>query len=252
MHITFIGSGNVATHYALALHACGHTIDQVWSRDFDHAELLASRVQAQATNHLAELRQGADVYVMAVTDDALFDIALDVQFGDALVLHTSGATSMQVLRSTSTRYGVVWSPQSFVRDFALDYPTLPFCIEGNCQQAEEMIKTLFGAVSSHLYPTTLEQRRYLHLAAVMVNNFTNGLYATAQQLCAQQQVPFEILLPIIQTTAQKAGYGDVRLQLTGPAVRHDQKTLDAHRKLLADNPQLLDLYDRLTELLQSL
>lgn len=252
MHISFIGSGNVATHYALALQACGHTIDQVWSRDFDHAELLASRVGAYPTNHLAELRQGADVYIMAVSDDALFDIALDVQFGKALVLHTSGATSIQVLRSTSQNYGVAWSPQSFVRDFALDYPTLPFCIEGNTPKAEETIERLFCAVSPHIYHTTLEQRRYLHLAAVMVNNFTNGLYAAAQQICARQQVPFEILLPIIRTTAQKAGYGDVRLQLTGPAVRHDQKTIDSHRRLLADSPRLLDLYDRLTELLQSL
>lgn len=251
MHISFIGSGNVATHYALALHACGHTIDQVWSRDFDHAELLAGRVQAQPADRLEQLRQGADAYILAVPDDALFDVALDVQFGDALVLHTSGATSVQVLRSTSKNYGVAWSPQSFVRDFALDYSTLPFCIEGNTPEAEARLESLFASVSPHICHAGLEQRRHLHLAAVMVNNFTNALYVEAQQICEQQQLPFELLLPIIRTTAQKAGCGDVRLQLTGPAVRHDQKTLDAHRRLLAGQPRLLDLYDRLTELLQS-
>lgn len=251
MHITFVGSGNVATHYALALHACGHAIDQVWSRDMDHAELLAARVQAVPVCRLSDLRPGADAYILAVPDDALFDLALDLQFGSALVVHTSGATSIQVLRSTSANYGVAWSPQSFVRDFALDYSALPFCIEGNTPEAEARLESLFASVSPHICHAGLEQRRHLHLAAVMVNNFTNALYVTAQQICARQQIPFDLLLPIIRTTAQKAGCGDVRLQLTGPAVRHDQKTIDAHRRLLADQPPLLDLYDRLTALLQS-
>lgn len=252
MRISFVGSGNVATHYALALQACGHTFQQVWSRDMRHAETLAWRINAEAVNQLDHLFEEADLVIVAVPDDALFDIALDLQFGDALVIHTSGATSMQVLRSTSNNYGVVWSPQSFVRYFAMDYATLPFCIEANSPKAEQQLEEIFVQISPHIYHTSLEQRRYLHLAAVMVNNFTNGLYATAQQLCEKHQLPFEILMPIILSTAKKAGYGDVRPQLTGPAVRHDQKTIDAHRRLLADNPQILDLYDRFTSLLQSL
>lgn len=252
MRISLYGSGNVATHYALALQACGHTFQQVWSRDIRHAEPLAWRLNAEAVDKLDHMFEEADLVIVAVPDDALFDLALDIQHGEALVVHTSGATSMQVLRSTSANHGVVWSPQTFVRDFAMDYATLPFCIEANNTQSEQQLEEIFAQVSPLICHTTLEQRRCLHLAAVLVNNFTNGLYATAQQMCQQQQLPFEMLLPIIRTTAQRAGCGDVRLQLTGPAVRHDQKTIDTHRRLLADQPQLLELYDRLTALLQSL
>ena len=53
-------------------------------------------------------------------------------------------------------------------------------------------------------------------------------------------------------TARKVQWGDVRYQLTGPAVRNDTKTLAVHRKLLADDKATLQLYNRLTDLLRSL
>ena len=182
----------------------------------------------------------------------MFELAGDLRLGNALLLHTSGATPIEVLKHCSTRYGVLWAPQSFVRDAAMDYSELPFCIEGSDPKAEEEIAALAGTVSSHIYRTSLGQRQYLHLAAVFVNNFTNGLYAVAQQVCREQDVPFEILYPIIQTTARKAQWGDVRYQLTGPAVRNDRKTIDAHRRLLAHDKQMLEVYDLLTELVQKI
>ena len=227
MRISFIGSGNVATHLALAFYGCGHVVEQVWSRNIDHA-------------------------ILAIPDDALFELAGDLRLGNALLLHTSGATPIEVLKHCSTRYGVLWAPQSFVRDAAMDYSELPFCIEGSDPKAEEEIAALAGTVSSHIYRTSLGQRQYLHLAAVFVNNFTNGLYAVAQQVCREQDVPFEILYPIIQTTARKAQWGDVRYQLTGPAVRNDRKTIDAHRRLLAHDKQMLEVYDLMTELVQKI
>ena len=251
MKISVIGSGNVATHFARAMYQRGHSIDQVWSRSLAHAQLLADKVEAEPINDFSQLRLQSAVFIMAISDDALHEVAPILHLGDALVLHTSGATSIEVLHSTSSRYGVLWSPQTFIRDVALNYSELPFCIEGNTLQTENDIEELVGGVSDHIYHTNQEQRRYLHLSAVMVNNFTNCLYGMAQQLCDEHGVPFEILYPIITTTAQKVQLGDVRYQMTGPAIRKDEKTLDAHRALLADDPQLLKLYNELTHLIQN-
>ena len=248
MRITFIGSGNVATHLALTLHGRGHVIEQVWSRNIEHATLLASRVDAEPINKLSKLNVDANVFILAVSDDALFTLANDIRVNNALVLHTSGATPMEVLKDCSTRYGVLWSPQSFVRDVALEYSELPFCIEGCDSDTEETIEEFVGIISSHIYHTDLKQRQYLHLSAVFVNNFTNGLYGVAQQICREQNLPFEILHPLILNTARKVTWGDVRYQLTGPAVRKDRKTLDSHRHLLDENPYLQELYNRMTEL----
>lgn len=248
MRVSFIGSGNVATHLALALFDRGNEIGQVWSRNIDHASLLASRVSADPISKLSALAGDADVYVVAVSDDVLFSLANDIRVNNALVLHTSGATPKEVLKYCSRRYGVLWSPQSFVRDMALDYSGLPFCIEGCDSKTEEDIEAFASLISPHVYRTDLKQRQYLHLSAVFVNNFTNGLYGVAQRICREQNVPFEVLHPLILNTANKVTWGDVRYQLTGPAVREDHRTLDAHRRLLAGEPYLLDLYDRLTDL----
>ena len=177
MRVSFIGSGNVATHLALALFNRGHVIDQIWSRDIEHAKLLANRVEAHPIDDLGQLYGNANIYIIAVSDDAIEDVARQLHMQNAIVMHTSGATPMDVLSTTSKRYGVLWSPQTFVRDVALDYSELPFCIEGNTLDTENSIAEFIGMISSHIFRTDFQQRQYLHLSAVFVNNFTNGLAA---------------------------------------------------------------------------
>ena len=252
MRISIIGSGNVATHLALALYGRGHKIDQIWSRNLDHATTLAQRVEATPIDDISQLIPNANVYILAVAADAIRSLAKDIRVGNALVLHTSGATPKEVLEDCSFRFGVLWSPQTFIRDVALEYNELPFCIEGSDPKTEDDIEEFIGMISQHIYHTNLQQRQYLHLSAVFVNNFTNGLYGIAQKICREHDVPFEILHPLVLNTARKVQWGDVRYQLTGPAVRNDTKTLAVHRKLLADDKATLQLYNRLTDLLRSL
>lgn len=249
--LSIIGSGNVATHLALALHNSGLTVRQVLSREFDHAVALASRIGAQPINKTSLLDDQSDVYLLAVNDDALYDLALDLHLPAALVLHTSGCTPSTVLKPVSRRYGVVWSPQTFMRDIAMDYSRLPLCIEGSTPTVEEEIEALFSRLTTHISHLDYEQRRWAHLAAVMVNNFGNAINALAQETLEQHGIDFSILRPLAEGTVRKMDYGPLWPQQTGPARRHDQKTLDAQRRLLADNPQLLQLYDLMTEIIQS-
>lgn len=248
--ISIIGSGNVATHLALAFHQAGHTIRQVLSREFDHAFLLASRVGAQPIDKAALLDTESEVYILAVNDDALYDLALDLRLPNALVVHTSGSTPATVLKPVSRRYGVVWSPQTFVRDLAMDYSRLPLCIEGCNPAVEADIMALFSSVSNHIYTLDFEQRRWAHLAAVMVSNFGNAINALAQEVSEKHGIDFAMLRPLAEMTVKKMDYGPLWPQQTGPARRHDQKTLDTQRRLLADDPKMLKLYDFLTEIIQ--
>ncbi len=250
-NISIVGSGNVATHLALALHDAGCTVHQVLSRSFEHAQMLARRVDAQPIDRWQRLDEDADVYLLAVTDDALYDLALDLRLPSALVLHTSGSTPLTVLKPISRRHGVVWSPQTFVRDIAMDYRRLPLCIEGSSPEVEVEMEELMSLVSPCIYHLDHEQRRQAHLAAVWVSNFVNALNATAQDLMARNGLDFDMLRPLAEQILRKWDYGNLWLQQTGPAIRHDEKTLNAQRRLLLDQPQLLALYDQLTELIQS-
>lgn len=248
--ITFIGSGNVASHLAKAFHAVGYQILQVWSREYDHAEALANQVFAEPIDRLNLLYPTADVYILAVADDALFDMALDLRLRDALVLHTAGAVSLKVLQPISRRHGVLWSPQTFIRDVQMDYAELPFCIEGSSPEVENQIRELLQSVSSHIFSVSSQQRQWLHLAAVMTNNFGNAINALAQNILEAHDIPFEILHPLISMTAEKIKQGGLWQQQTGPARRQDQKTIDNQRRLIADDAQLLELYDLMTQLIQ--
>ena len=249
-NISIVGAGNVATHMALALNAAGHTIRQILSRTLDHAQLLASRVGAKAINNPLQLDKDIDVCLLAVGDDALYDLALDLRLPTTLVIHTSGSTPIKVLAPISARYGVVWSPQTFIRDIAMDYPTLPLCIEGSTPRAEAEIEELMGSISQHIYHLNQEQRSHAHLAAVMVSNFTCAIDAIAQQYAEQHDIPFDILRPLAEQTLRKWDYGNLWAQLTGPARRHDEKTLTTHRRLLRDNQEAAQLYNLLTDIIQ--
>lgn len=260
MKITILGSGNVATHLALALRQAGHQIVQIWSRDFDHAEQLAELVYAEPTNRLNLLYPTSDVYILAVSDDALFDLALDFQMREALVVHTSGSVSMNVLRPMSRHYGVLYAPQSFVRTVAMDYSQLPFCLEASDEESMKKLEMLARSVSENIYHISSSERQWLHVASVMVNNFGNALNALAQDLLKKQGISFEILRPLIQITAEKAMLSIKahdnpeeeptlwRLQ-TGPAVRGDEKTLSRHVAMLKESPDLQRLYEMMTEII---
>ena len=248
--ISIVGSGNVATHLSLALHNTGCEIRQILSRSLEHAQLLARRVDAHAICQWERLDGDADMYLLCVPDDALYDLALDLRLPDALVVHTSGATPLSVLHPISKRCGVVWSPQTFVRDIAMDYSQLPLCIEGSDPASERQLLQLFSRFTQHLHVMNSEARRQTHLAAVMVSNFVGALNATAHDYLRSHGIDPSLLRPLAEQTLHKWDYGNLWLQQTGPAARRDEKTLAAQRRMLADEPALLELYNVMTDLIQ--
>jgi len=112
MKVVCIGSGNVATHLARGLRSAGHDVVQVWSRLPEHTEMLAKELNAQAITNLAELDVTADLYVVAVKDDAIPSVSASLKDIQGMVVHTSGATAMQVLESCS-HHGVFYPLQTF-------------------------------------------------------------------------------------------------------------------------------------------
>lgn len=250
MKIVVVGSGNVATHFARAFHASGNDIVQVYSRNIAHAQVLASQLDAQAIDRFADLADDAHLYLLAIPDDALYEVVTQIAPKRGIVVHTSGSVPMDVLKPLSAKIGVVYSPQTFVKSLEMNYSELPFCIEASDDEVLERLKDLVAPVSKKIYEISSEQRRKLHLAAVFVNNFVNAMNATAQELLDADGIPFEILYPLIAGTAQKATLGDLWKLQTGPAVRGDEKTISNHKKLLSGDGDLLEIYSLITNIIQ--
>ena len=249
--ISVVGSGNVATHLTIALHNAGCTVRQVLSRSYDHAQRLAMRVDAVPIDNPLRLDEDIDVCLLCVGDDALYDLALDLRLRDSIVLHTSGTTPAPILKHISPRYGVVWSPQTFVRDIAMDYTRLPLFIEGSSPSFEKDIEELMRLVSPCIHHLDGEQRLHAHLAAVMVSNYVCALNPPAQDYMHSHNRDSERLRPPAEQTPRKWDYGNLWTQMTGPAARRDEKTIATQRKLLADKPEMLRLYDLMNEIIQT-
>ena len=247
MRITIIGSGNVATHLAAAFKNAGHNIVQVYSRDLQNASLLAYHVKAEAIDNLDHINPGTDLFVIAVKDDAIESIASALAKYQKLIIHTSGATDLQVLLKYTQNVGVFYPLQTFSKTKEVNFNTVPLCIEGANEQITSILNELAYTITQNVYRINSAERKTLHLAAVFACNFPNYLYYLSQQLLADQKLPFDLLRPLILETAEKVQEHLPANVQTGPAVRNDEKTMDAHLQLLHENPELQQLYKLLSQ-----
>jgi predicted short-subunit dehydrogenase-like oxidoreductase (DUF2520 family) len=247
MRIALLGSGNVATHLGRALRDAGEEIVQVWSRNPENAAALAMELNAGAVNDPDLVTTEADLYILAVNDDAILTVVSMLPVHDRLVVHTSGSTGMEVLRNASDRIGVLYPLQTFSKSREVDFSVVPLAIEGNSEQVMQTLEDLARKISGHVLRMDSRQRRALHVAAVFACNFTNHLYALAAGILDRNQLDFDLLRPLIRETAEKVQSfmpSDVQ---TGPAVRGDEETMRKHLEFLTEHPELGALYRELSQ-----
>jgi len=247
MRITLIGSGNVATHLGAAFKNAGHKIIQVYSRNLEHAALLAYHVKAEPVNDLRQISPDTDVFIISVNDDAIGEIADAISKHNKILLHTSGATDLSVLLKYTQVAGVFYPLQTFSKTKELDFRKVPLCIEGASNDITVQIKELAQTVSNHVYEVDSARRRVLHLAAVFACNFPNYLYTIAQQLLVQHQLDFDMIRPLIAETADKAVQQLPATVQTGPAVRNDMTTMSKHLEMLQNEPFMQQVYELLSQ-----
>ena len=246
MKIVVIGSGNVATHLSLALKAAGEEIVQVFSLNLSNAEALAKRIQAEPISNISKVNRLADLYIICVKDDAISKIAKKLNGIDGLVVHTSGSTDLNVLSSELKHAGIFYPLQTFSKTKDVDFANIPICIEATDAKQLEILKNIAHKLSFKVYEIDSEQRRVLHLAAVFACNFTNHMYAMANQILVNNNIDFDIIKPLITETADKILNDLPENVQTGPAVRNDDNTINKHLTMLADLPKLQEIYTTLS------
>lgn len=246
MKIVFLGSGNVATHLALAFEASGQQIMQVWSRSKVNAAQLAAEVNASPIEDFSSLDRNADLYLVAVKDEAINDLVPALKGLKGVVAHTSGATALEVLEGLE-KFGVFYPLQTFSKQKAVNLSNTPMCLEANSIATLDVLQAAAKLISSAQYMVNSEQRKVLHLAAVFACNFSNHLYHLGYSILEANGLDFELLKPLILETARKiedARPFDVQ---TGPAIRGDQETMVKHLRLLDDRRDLQEIYKTLSE-----
>lgn len=246
MDIVLVGSGNVATVLGRRLLGAGHVITQVFSRNAGHAATLAAMLRSAAVTSVKEIVATADIYIFAISDDELEKVHEWGFSSQQVVVHTAGSVSREALKAISPRYGVLY-PLQTLRKEKDPVNDIPFLIDGNVTSVSEEIFALASSVSKDVRYAGDEERARLHLAAVMVNNFSNHLYTLAASYCASAGADFGVLYPLILEGAMRLKDSSPAAMQTGPAIRNDQQTIARQREKLRNYPELLQVYDVFTK-----
>lgn len=234
MQIVLIGQGNVATnlHYAFALKGL--------------------RTQMVSSREGLDSLPVADVYIYAVRDEALLEVVQKVaeegqkltntHLRNALHLHTSGTMPLSVFENTFPHVGIVYFFQTFSKIKLIeDFSQIPVFVESKQIDDLSAIFSLAQTLTPRVYEATQHDRERLHIAGVFANNFTNQMYAIAADLLKDTHIPFRVLLPLIDQTAEKIHHLSPRDAQTGPAKRHDEQVMNHHLSLL-NTPEQKQLY----------
>lgn len=245
MSVSFIGSGNVAWHLAPALDNTDFPVREVFSAHRKNAAALADRLyQAEVKASLDFSSSASRIFIIAVNDDAIQDIAQDIVVPqDAIVVHTSGSQPMGVLGYTGTEnIGVFYPLQTFTKTQKIDLKEIPILVESENADTERVLMAMGKALSKKVYKVTSQHRKSLHVAAVFASNFTNHMITIAQQILEDKGLDLELLKPLIVETINKSlAIGPEKAQ-TGPAKRGDLEILDKHIEFLQHDEKLSEIY----------
>lgn len=235
MKIVFIGAGNVATHLATELNKYDNNILQIYSRTMESAEVLASKIGAQATNNISQVIPDADIYIFSVKDSILEELASQLSPNKGLWLHTAGSMPLSVLEKYNSRCGVLYPFQTFTKERIVEWEDIPVFVEANNSDNLAILTKIASELSNKVKEISSEKRRYLHLTGVFACNFTNHMYALSAEMLKKADLPFDVALPLIEETCAKLQELSPREAQTGPAIRYDENVINRHLAMIEDD-----------------
>ncbi|MBK8505195.1 MAG: DUF2520 domain-containing protein [Saprospiraceae bacterium] len=245
MKISFIGSGNVATHLATALNKMsGVSILQIISKDKSHAKNLAMQVKADYSDELSRLKTNFDILIFAVSDDALEEIVTQIEIPDNRILvHTAGSVPSTIFENVTRKFGVIYPLQTFSKSKSIDWKEIPIFLTASDESTEKRLSHIAKHLSRNNQVISDNQRFAIHIAAVFASNFANAAMTISQQICEENDLDFALLHPLINETFAKALRNGPKHSQTGPAKRGDTTVMNKHLEFLQNKPVEKEIYE---------
>lgn len=207
-HIAIVGQGNLGQHLASG---------------------LQNAFQITTHGRALDIPATANIIIVCVPDDATARVCAALP-QHALIVHTAGAVQM----CETPRSGVLYPLYSFTKGAEVNWAEVPFLLEAHSNEDLAILTNIANTLSPLTYEVSSVGRNHLHVSAVMVNNFTNHLYTLAFAHAKEHNLPVETLFAIMKQGPDKAIAMGPKAAQTGPAVRGDKKTIDAHLERIRD------------------
>lgn len=257
----FIGAGKVGHTLARLWYERGYVVTAVYSRTADHAQTLAVKLSAKVVDSPGAVVDRADLTLLTVPDDAIPSVVAAIaseRRGDAggkAIIHTSGARDSLILAPLSEQGFMTGSlhpvfPFADVETAADSLPGATFGLEVEANVLRDWLQAMVEALDGRIIHISPGQKAVYHSAFVFASNYAVTLYAVAERLLAgigaERAVVDNALNTLLAGTVENLRTQGVPGALTGPLVRGDVGTLEAHQMALAAiDEDLRTLYKQL-------
>ncbi len=250
MKIYILGTGNIAWLYGQKLHGKNIPIYGIYGRDSEKAETLAKAWNTTFQSRWEDIPDDADIYLFALKDGAYPEVIRKFPHRNKTMVHTSGTLPISLFEQLSPSRGVLYPFQTCTKCTDLKSERLPICVEASDTESRSTLETLAALISEEIYFLSSEQRKYLHLAGVFANNFSNAMYRISFELLEKQHIDTRLLHPLILETALKIQTLHPSEAQTGPARRQDENVMQAHLEMLKnEKPSWSEIYRILSALI---
>ena len=254
MKIVIIGAGNLATNLARVLYEKISQDIHIHSKTEISAKRLADKLQCPFSFNINDIPFNANLYIISVNDSAISELnkdnVLKEKINNKLVVHTAGSIAMEELKNLSANYGIFYPLQTFSKFKKADFSKIPLCLEANSGFNYNQLSKIAFKISEDVRKINFEQRKHIHLSAVFANNFSNNMFAIAEKILKENQIDFDILLPLINETLKGLQKNSPKKLQTGPAKRNDINVMNNHIELLNSNEDLQNIYKFVSDNIQ--
>lgn len=231
--ITVIGAGCLGKALILHLNELNFVIHEIVSRKQEEVDQLCRLTGARANyGDYRAVSQEADLYIVSVKDDAVFEVRKQLRVMDKLIVHTSGTLPFDALKKCSSEYGIFYPLQSFSKNRKPEFKEIPLYVWASSPASLLKLHDFAGKLSLNVFLAKEDTLRIIHLAAVFASNFTNHLLKIAKDILSEKDLDFQILRPLVKETINKAFDLNPESAQTGPAKRGDCTTTDKHKNML--------------------
>lgn len=195
------------------------------------------------------LAESFDLSLLCTSDSAIGEVSAKLPKANGILAHISGIQKLSAIDAKHPHPAVFYPLMSLTSDAPPNIEMIPFCLEAKEEWVSESLTEFVIRLGASAHPMDTSKRAYLHLAAVLSQNFSNFLFGQAKSVLAGQQIDFSLLLPLLQQSLERLKFSDPREVQTGPAIRGDENTMNKHLELL-DDEDLKGIYRLLSTNIQ--
>jgi predicted short-subunit dehydrogenase-like oxidoreductase (DUF2520 family) len=244
-----LGSGKLASALAQRLVAQAWPIQWIVSRNRERGKHLAESFRARFLD-VADVQDSwnVELLLLCVPDDQIAPAARMFRKSAEVMIHMSGTVDIHALDHKQA--AVLWPLMSFNDGQNIPWAEIPWFWEASQKTTEVLVQTLVKTLGGNAIHASGDARRMMHLAAVCAHNFSNACISMGQELALEAGCSPEALNPMLQNMMNQLLKQPARLLQTGPAMRGDVQSMNAHLNLLQDHPEMAVCYRAISDFIR--